>query len=136
MLAGLSFHHHGLALRHDDDAVLFLAGLGYAIGELVEDLVQDVRLRLCTHPAMPAVEIVLPGSGAGPLTGLLKRHDQLLYHTCYETADRAQALAAIEAAGLRAVEVLGPTPAVLFGGRLVSFHTVMGFGLIELLDRG
>ena len=135
MLAGLTFHHHGLALNFDGEALTMLRLLGYSMGEQVHDPVLNVNLRLCVHPAFPAVEIVLRGSERGPLDALLRRHDQLLYHSCYEVADREAVLAALEEAGLRVVPVLPPTPAVLFEGRLVSFHTILGFGLIELLDQ-
>jgi len=135
MIAGLTFHHHGLAVRNDEQALIFLGALGYVAGDLVHDKLQDVRLRLCTHDRMPTVEIVMPGDGDGPTRGLLARNEGLLYHTCYEIDDRAGVLDALEEAGLRAFEVLAPTPAVLFGHRCVSFHSIRGFGLIELLDR-
>ena len=133
--AAFAFHHHGLALHDDADALLVMELLGYEFGAAVYDPVQDVRLRLCTHPAMPAIEIVMPGDRPGPLDSILRRHAQLIYHTCYEVSDRATALAAFDEAGVRLIEVLAPVPAILFGGRKVSFHTAMGFGLIELLDR-
>ena len=135
MIEGVAFHHHGLALQDDRDALVVLASLGYRAGPLIHDPIQDVRLRLCTSDSMPAVEIVMPGDAPGPLSGILKRQDQLLYHTCYEVDSRESVLAAWDDADLRMVEVLPPTPAILFGGRKVSFHTVMGFGLVELLDR-
>jgi hypothetical protein len=135
MIAGLAFHHHGLAVRSDEQALIFLAALGYVAGPLVHDPVQDVRLRLCTHDTLPTVEIVMPGDGDGPTRGLLARNEGLLYHTCYEIDDRDAVLETLEEAGLRAMEVLAPTPAMLFDNRLVSFHTIRGFGLIELLDR-
>jgi methylmalonyl-CoA/ethylmalonyl-CoA epimerase len=135
MIAGLTFHHHGLAVRNDEQALIFLAKLGYVAGDRVHDTVQDVKLRLCTHEHLPTVEIVMPGDGDGPTRGLLARNEGLLYHTCYEIDDRAAVLDELEEAGLRAFEVLPPTPALLFGNRHVSFHTIRGFGLIELLDR-
>lgn len=135
MIPGLAFHHHGLAVRRDDDARAMLGLLGYAIGEVVHDPLLGVHLRLCTHTDFPAIEIVMPAGEPGPIDAILRRHDQLIYHTCYEVDDRGAVLAAFERAGLRALPVVPPTPAVLFDGRLVSFHTVMGVGLIELLDR-
>lgn len=134
MIAGLSFHHHGLALRDDRDALVFLGLLGYSCGEKLRDPRQNVDLRLCTHPTMPAVEIVMPGPGEGPLDAIVRRHAQLIYHTCYTVDSRDAVLGQLEDVGLRLVEVLPPTPAVLFGGRAVSFHTVLGVGLVELLD--
>lgn len=135
MITGLTFNHHGLAVRNDAAACAFLTLLGYAIGPLVVDPVQNVRLRLCQHASLPTVEIVMPGeSGPSPLDGYVARQDALLYHTCYEVVDRNAVLSDLEMAGLRVFEVLPPTPAILFGNRLVSFHMIAGFGLIELLD--
>ena len=121
-------------MRRDDDALAMLGLLGYDASEVINDPLLGVNLRLCTHPSFPAVEIVMPGEGQGPIDAILRRHDQLLYHTCYEVVDRAAVLYAFERADLRTIEVVGPTPAVLFGGRKVSFHSVMGFGLVELLE--
>jgi hypothetical protein len=57
------------------------------------------------------------------------------YHLCYEiVGETAAALDALRADGTRVVTVVAPVPAVLFGGRKVSFHTVRGFGLLELLE--
>ena len=131
---GLRFHHLGLALRAEEQALGFLRGMGYEAGERVYDPEQDVHLRLCTAAAAPAVETITPGEGEGPLTPILKRYDQLVYHTCYEVDDVAESLARIGEAGLRVLPVGESKPAVLFGGRHVSFHRVVGFGLIELLD--
>ena len=96
MIAGLAFHHHGLAVRRDDDALTMLGLLGYTSSPVVHDPLLKVDLRLCTHPAMPAVEIVMAGEGGGPVDAILRRNDQLLYHTCYEVADRALVLEAFE----------------------------------------
>lgn len=134
MIEGLRFHHHGLALADDGDALIFVDRLGYSPGPVVHDRVQDVRLRLCVHESLPAIEFVMPGDAPGPVSAMLARNSQLLYHTCYEVGDRAAVLESLETANLRVIEVLKPTPAILFDNRLVSFHTVLGFGLIELLE--
>ena len=124
----------GLALKKEDDALIFLAGLGYDEGTRVYDPEQKVNLRLCTAEGKPAVELVTKGEEESPLDNILKKYNELVYHTCYETEDLEKSLAAIEAAGLRVIPVSPPKPAILFGGRLVSFYTVMGFGLIEILE--
>lgn len=82
----------------------------------------------------PAVELILPGNGEGPLTPVLKRYNEIIYHSCYETSELGQSLNAIQATGLRIMHVSPPKSAVLFGGRKVSFYKVMGFGLIEILE--
>ncbi|MCE2947099.1 MAG: VOC family protein [Betaproteobacteria bacterium] len=130
---GLSFHHIGLAVRTPRKAQAFLRALGYRIGAPVLDPEQNVNLVWAENPRMPAVELVYPTDTPGPVTELLARQGESIYHTCFETDDVAAALAAMNDAGHRVVCVRDERPAILFGGRLVSFHFVAGFGLIELL---
>lgn len=133
-LAGLSFHHFGLAARDPARAAAFLRALGYEVGALVRDRLQGVDLALSTHASMPSVEIVAPLGEGGPLASWLRKEAEMLYHVCFEVADRDGALGAMALAGSRVLTISPPTPAVLFAGRLVSFHRVSGFGLVELLD--
>ena len=64
---GLSFHHLGLAVTRPGEAVGFLQGLGYDAGEAVRDPLQNVDLIWCTHPQMPAVEVIASTGTPGPL---------------------------------------------------------------------
>jgi hypothetical protein len=131
---GLAFHHLGLAVKTEAAAISFLDGNGYACGERIYDPEQNVNLRMCTSSAGPWVELITPGEGDGPLTPILKRYDQLFYHSCYEVADRTASLAALREAGLRVLPVADAKPSLLFGGRQVSFYNIAGFGLVELLE--
>ena len=131
---GMTMHHLGLAVSREDDARLFLDGLGYEFGELVYDPEQDVHLRLATGENLTTIELIMPGENDGPLTPILKRYNELIYHTCYEALNPGASIKAMEDAGLRVMPVAEPRPAVLFGGRRVSFHAIAGFGLIELLE--
>lgn len=134
LLGHLKFHHFGVALRRDGDALLFAESLGYVIGERIYDPLQNVYLRLCTAAGRPAIEFVQAGNGAGPLDSILAKYDGLIYHTCYETPHLANTLGAMEEAGLRWINQSEPRPAVLFGGRRVSFYRVVGWGVVELLE--
>jgi catechol 2,3-dioxygenase-like lactoylglutathione lyase family enzyme len=133
---GLRFHHLGLAVKDVDAAVEFLSGLGYRAGPTVFDPLQNVNLGMFTHEAMPDVEIIHPADGAGPLDELLASHREgLVYHACYTSADLDASLEAMETdTNLRLFEVSPPKPAVLFGGKPVSFYVVGGVGLIEIID--
>ncbi|HXZ16698.1 MAG TPA: hypothetical protein VEH77_12135, partial [Roseiarcus sp.] len=73
-----------------------------------------------------------------PLDELLSTHrDGLVYHMCYTSADLDASLEAMETHGnLRLFEVSPPKPALLFGGKPVSFYVVGGVGLIEIIDEG
>jgi methylmalonyl-CoA/ethylmalonyl-CoA epimerase len=134
-LFGFRFHHLGLAAQTPDPAKSFLLALGYHVGETIFDPLQNVRLTMCEHRSMPAVEIVSRGDGKGPLDYLLSRHsDGLIYHMCYSTGDLERALQALVEAGLRVHCVSPPKPAILFAGKRVSFYQIIGMGLIEIID--
>lgn len=132
----LSFHHHGLAVKKDEKALTMLGLLGYTIGENIYDPLQNVHVRLCTSPAHPAVEIVTPGpDGKSPIDTLISKYDELIYHVCYETDDLEETLTTLEDAGLRCLCISERKPAILFGGRHVSFYKIPGWGIIELLEK-
>lgn len=133
--SNLDFHHFGLAVRRPEEARTLLSLLGYEPGDAVFDPRQNVHLQLCTHKTQPAVEVIWPGDTRGPIDKLLNsRPAGVIYHLCYETDDLLSALSGLEAAGLHSVCILPPTPALLFGGRNVSFYNVVGIGLIEIVE--
>lgn len=113
---------------------MFLDLLGYAAGDEVYDPIQKVNLCLFTSKTLPAVEVITPSNEPGPLDRILKSRDEAPYHYCYVTENLEKTLASFSKAGCRAICVSSPKPAVLFGGRHVSFYLVQGFGLIELLE--
>src|SRR5215210_8106551 len=132
-LSGTDFHHFGLAVRSPDEAFLYLGSLGYTEGNSAFDPLQKVNLAMRHHPIMPDVEVIWPGDVRSPIDNLLSRTASMIYHLCYTSPNPQAALSALEAAGLATIVVSPPTPAVLFGGRAVSFHHIKGFGLIEFL---
>jgi hypothetical protein len=135
MLKNLKFHHLGLAVRQDTDAIIFLQSLGYSIGEKILDPLQNVHLRLCVSDDHPVVEIVQPGTGKNPIDSIVSKYNEIVYHTCYETADLPETLATIESLNLHCICLSERKPAILFGGKHVSFYRIAGFGIIELLER-
>jgi hypothetical protein len=135
-LKTLTFNHFGLAVKQDKEALMMLEALGYTSGERIHDPLQNVYVRLCTAPDRPTIEIVQPGDeGKSPLDSIISKYNELIYHTCYETPNLAKTLEAIEAAGLRCMTLSERKPAVLFGGRHVSFYKIFGWGILELLER-
>jgi methylmalonyl-CoA/ethylmalonyl-CoA epimerase len=132
---GLKFHHFGLAVRDPGQAIAFLKHLGYECGEPLFDPEQNVILRWCEKPGAPAIEIVAPTGTSGPLANILASHPSSFYHLCYEIdVGIKEMVDSMREHGLRIVTVVPPRPAVLFGGRNVSFHVVHAFGLIEILE--
>ncbi|MCK4946274.1 MAG: VOC family protein [Alphaproteobacteria bacterium] len=135
MLRDLKFHHLGLALRKDKDALIMLESLGYEIGEKILDPMQNVHVRLCKAQHHPDIEIVQSGEGKSPIDQIISKYNELIYHTCYETDDLGRTLAAIEKQGLRCLCLSERKQAVLFHGRHVSFYKIFGWGIIELLEK-
>lgn len=131
---GLSFDHFGLATRDPERTLSVLRGLGYDAPPAIHDPLQGVNLVLCKHPAMPAVEVIYSDGNDGPLDAMLAQQPQSVYHLCFRSNDLTATLKSLKAEGQRVVTVSPPKPAVLFGGREVSFYMVRGFGLIEILE--
>ncbi len=100
---GLTFHHLGLAVEAAEPAESFLSGLGYAIAPAIYDHHQNVNLRWAEHTSMPAVEIITPATGPGPLDQILKRGDAMIYHICFATENLASSLEALRAGERRVV---------------------------------
>ena len=133
MNSQLRFHHFGLAVRRPQKAFAFLDSLGYRASRQVYDPLQSVNLAMRYHATMPSVEVIWPGDASSPIDNLIEGHRSLVYHLCYATKDADQALADLQAAGHQIVEIAPPKPAILFGNIPVSFHNVLGFGVIEII---
>jgi hypothetical protein len=131
---GLRFHHFGLAVKQPEMAMNFLAGLGYRIGPTYRDTEQEVHLMLATRRGMPAVEVIYPTEKPGPLDSILKSKDSMVYHLCYTSENRSESLRLLKAQNNRVFLLSSPRPAILFGGRKVSFYVIAGFGVIEILE--
>lgn len=129
----LHFHHLGLAVRRPQKAFSFLATLGYRDGRQAYDPLQSVNLAMRHHPAMPDVEVIWPGDAPSPIDTLVTGGKSLVYHLCFATENADRALAELESAGHHIVQIAPPKPAILFGGLAVSFHNVLGFGMVELI---
>jgi catechol 2,3-dioxygenase-like lactoylglutathione lyase family enzyme len=132
---GLAFHHFGMAVPEPDAVSLCLSVLGYVNGNQAYDPLQKVNLAMRHHADLPDIEIIWPGREPSPIDRIIKRNGGMIYHLCFEVDDGQATADAFEAAGLEVCPVSPPTPAILFGGRHVSFFSLGGLGLIELLER-
>lgn len=133
---GLTFHHLGLAAKTPEPAKAFLEALGYIAEKPVYDPAQRVNLRMFNSPSMPAIELIWPGAEQSPINNIVLKYGSAIYHSCYTCSDIKLTLQKMRDCGIRLVELAPPTPAVLFGGKKVSFYSVPGFGIIEIIDVG
>jgi len=129
----MKFHHYGLLSANPEATREILCGMGYTVAAPVHDPLQNVLLFWGSHELLPPVEIIAPAETSGAVSKLQKTLKQGVYHLCFEVDDLAADLAKLGEHG-RVLPVSPPQPAVLFGGRKVSFHFVENFGLIELLE--
>ena len=130
---GLEFHHFGLAVRSPEAAFRYLEDLGYEAGSTCYDPLQKVNLAMRHHGRMPDVEVIWPGTEASPIDRMLKRNDSMIYHLCYTSADVERSVAALEEAGLEVLPLGLAQPALLFDHMEVSFYSVTGVGVIEII---
>lgn len=132
LLAGLAFHHVGLAtadLGRETDAH---ALLGFVPdGPVFEDPHQQIRGSFQVLGPF-RVELLEPLGEQSPVGSWIGRGVKL-YHVCYETDDLEEALSLLRAEGHRVVSA--PAPAVAFAGRPVAFVMLRTGSLIELLQR-
>jgi len=131
-LAGLAFHHVGLACRDLAVETAAHALLGYSPeGAVFEDPHQRVRGSFQTLGPF-RVELLEPLDEQSPLVSWLERGVRM-YHVCYETDDLDAALGRLRGEGHRMVSA--PAPAVAFDGRPVAFVMLRTRNLVELLER-
>src|ERR1700732_1218100 len=116
LMLGHPFHHVGIACA-DIEATGSYAREAFEIvsdSGTVEDPIQNARVRLFNEGLPRAFELV-----CGPAVEGLVRRGVTYYHVCYTTSDIEATMQ--RAKKLGAVTVSPPQPAVLFGGRRVSF---------------
>jgi hypothetical protein len=130
---GLEFHHFGLAVRSPEAAFRYLEDLGYVAGSTCYDPLQKVNLAMRHHDRMPDVEVIWPGTEPSPIDRMLKRSDSLIYHLCYTSDDVGRSVASLEGAGLEVLALGLAQPALLFGDMEVSFYSITGVGIIEII---
>jgi hypothetical protein len=130
---GLEFHHFGLAVRSPEAAFRYLGDLGYRAGSSCYDPLQKVNLAMRHHDQMPDVEVIWPGQEPSPIDRMLKNNDSMIYHLCYTSKDVAASLSALELAGLEVLPLSMAQPALLFDDLEVSFYSITGVGIIEII---
>jgi methylmalonyl-CoA/ethylmalonyl-CoA epimerase len=130
----IRFHHYGLAIRKFENAKIFHQNLGYSIGKVIFDRLQNVELLLCTSEIFPNVELVKPANGKNPINNFLNKNNEMIYHVCYEVDVKKISLNEFFSKN-RYICVSKPKPAVLFNNRNVSFYYLNNVGLIEILEK-
>jgi methylmalonyl-CoA/ethylmalonyl-CoA epimerase len=130
----VAFHHIGMAVRDFEPAMHFYEAQGYHCNLPVADPNQGVELLFYTKTSSPSIELVKPLHEHSPVGNYLKQQSECFYHVCFEVEELHAALKQFYGSR-RYICVSPPKPAVLFGGRHVSFYYSKGIGLIEFLEQ-
>lgn len=132
------FHHTGVAVPSITDALpLYIDVLGMRqVTEVMHDPVQKVKVVLLAYEGQedgPFVELVEPSGQPSPVDTVL-RTKNYLYHYCVEVQGPLEDLLA-ELRQHRVMVVQRPVPAVLFGGRRITWVFTPTRHLIEYLEQ-
>jgi methylmalonyl-CoA/ethylmalonyl-CoA epimerase len=103
-----------------------------AIGPIVEDPIQQVRIAFVTLADGNRIELIEPASVSSPVRSLLNKGRGGLYHVCYGTARMQEVVDRFVAQG--SIVVTGPVPAAAMGGRRIIFLFTPSDDLIELVE--
>lgn len=129
----IRFHHFGIACKDIDKTSECYRAIGYEVGDVVFDSLQNVNICFLTHPTMPLVELLSPVDKNSPVVQILDKVGVTPYHTCYEVNDLDGAIKTFRKQ--RYVVVAKPKEACAIENRRVSFLYNPDMGLIELVEK-
>lgn len=130
-LEGASFHHIGYATASIDKELPWFESMGYSASDVFVDAIQGVSGCFLSG-AGPRIELLENLPESNTLTPWLAAGTRM-YHLAYEVNDVAAIVA--KAKALRGRLLVGPVPAVAFGGRVIAFVMLRNGLLLELIER-
>jgi len=125
------FHHVGVACHDLERERRAMALIGYAAeGQEFVDPIQGIRGLFLVGPG-PRLELVSPLAPGGVLQTWLDRGAKM-YHLAFEVSDMKSELDRL--VDNRCKVMVGPVPAVAFGGRNIAFIMLPNMMLAELIE--
>lgn len=130
----MSFHHIGIATYDLSNAIRVYQKLDFKLkdNELFVDLIQNVQLGFMEKKDNPLIELVAPYGLDSPISKILKNTGSTPYHTCYQVVNIELSIKDLRKQHF--IQLINPTPAVAFNGRLICFLYHKTIGLLELLQ--
>lgn len=130
----MKVHHYGLATKSIEKSVKAFVSLGYkTTSEVIFDPLQGVNLLFLKNENDHLIELVEPAQIDNPVSKILTKVGNSLYHICYEVDNLDESIATLKKE--RFMVVLEPTPAIAFNNKRISFLYNPALGLIELLEK-
>lgn len=138
MLSNFKIHHIGYAVKNIEKAAKLYRGMGFEVGEIVKDPIQNCLICFLWQPlscggSETMIELVAPLDEKSPVVTILQKNGNSPYHICYEVDNMEEALKELKP--YRFVKLFNPLPAVAMAGRKICYLFNRDNGLIELVER-
>ncbi len=125
----MKLHHCGFVVANIEAYVR-----NHPVGEciaIVDDPIQNARLALYNNHSEAFIELIQPYGESAFTWNALKKQGNHFHHFCYTVKHLVDAEKLAEK--YRLLKVLGPVPAILFGGINVVFYYTRNQQVIEFL---
>lgn len=130
----MRIHHYGFATKSIEKSIKSFLILGYeTCSEVIFDPLQGVNLLFLKNENDHLIELVEPAQEENPVSKILAKSGNSLYHICYEIDNFEGKIEELKKQ--RFVQIIPPTPAIAFDGRRICFLYNPSLGLIELLEK-
>jgi methylmalonyl-CoA/ethylmalonyl-CoA epimerase len=126
------FDHIGIAVNCIKISAQFYIDIGYTMGDIVYDPLQDVYIAFLEKKSMPRIELLEPGSEISPICKTLEKSGVSPYHICYQVKNIE--ITIVELKKRKFILLSKPVKAIAMTNRLICFLYNQDTGLIELVE--
>lgn len=129
----MKIHHIGYAVKNIEDSINEFKKLGYiTIENKIVDNQRNVIIQFIKNGDY-LIELVAPLNKESPVTNLLKKQGNSLYHICYKTDNLKKEIKDLDNNGFVVISNLLEAPAI--NNKRVIFLYKEDIGLIELVEK-
>ena len=129
----MKIHHIGYAVKNIEDSINEFKKLGYiTIENKIVDNQRNVIIQFIKN-GYYLIELVAPLNKESPVTNLLKKQGNSLYHICYKTDNLKKEIKDLDNNGFVVISNLLEAPAI--NNKRVIFLYKEDIGLIELVEK-
>ena len=128
----MKFHHIGIACQSIKDATNIYKKMGYDIGPIIEDEIQNVRVCFLSMLNHPILELIEPLTEYSPVNRIISKIGNSPYHSAYTTNDINVEISMLKKYGFLLIS--SPVSAIAFDENKICFMYNKDIGLIELIE--
>ena len=128
----MKFHHIGYATINLDESINAFKKLGFAVGEIINDDYQNVRIAVLSKSNHPLIELITPKNNENPINRYIKDNNTAPYHIAYTVKNINDAVSLLRKKGF--VVATKIMTSVAFNSNKMIFLYNKQTGLIELIE--